>query len=276
MHELKLEDFNTINHLLDTDYHFPEIRAVVEGNQPGWVFVDRIEEPHTAMIFVGEANGFMFVGEIIDEFLQGLNPFIEEVIKPRLLEDGINYFECSGSSPKWNQALKNELIKNWYVKEWECLLFEFKEAQFDLEKSLSHKQVRKVNEALLEDRAIENRDWLLEVIKPYWRSMNDFYDKGIGYVVIDDNQIVSVCHSCYVAGDVYKVDIVTLKDYRKKGYARLVAQAYIADCLANDKVPYWDCMIENVASHKLAESLGFEVEDVANYYDFYFKQDTID
>ncbi|WP_438432945.1 GNAT family N-acetyltransferase [Gorillibacterium sp. sgz500922] len=51
--------------------------------------------------------------------------------------------------------------------------------------------------------------------------------------------------------------IATLEGYRRQGYARVVCAAYLKHVVKNGLVPIWTCENGNVASARLAISLGF-------------------
>ena len=61
--ELEQKQFNKISHLLSGNYINLEIKAVVDGYNPGWVFVDNKEDPKTAMVWSRGIECFYFVGD---------------------------------------------------------------------------------------------------------------------------------------------------------------------------------------------------------------------
>ncbi|MBN1579482.1 MAG: GNAT family N-acetyltransferase, partial [Anaerolineae bacterium] len=46
-------------------------------------------------------------------------------------------------------------------------------------------------------------------------------------------------------------------DYRQRGYATIVVGALLKHLLAVPKVPIWSCAAANIASQRLAESVGY-------------------
>ena len=58
----------------------------------------------------------------------------------------------------------------------------------------------------------------------------------------------------------------TMPEHRGKGYALAAAVAVIHAALAAGLTPVWSCRQENVASVRLAESLGFGVARVGPYF----------
>ena len=56
----------------------------------------------------------------------------------------------------------------------------------------------------------------------------------------------------------FEISVETLENYRKMGIAKELVKKILIYCNENHYKVYWDCMIENVSSIALAESLGLE------------------
>ncbi len=76
--------FSKASHLLNGELINLEIKAVVEGYNPGWVFVDNTENPETAMVWSKGIKGFYFIGDANNsDFNNNINLYIDEEILPR-------------------------------------------------------------------------------------------------------------------------------------------------------------------------------------------------
>ena len=107
IYEIGMNRFNIIHKLLDDRMDNIEIKAVIDGINPGWIFVDSIESPTTAMIWSKGIQGFYFVGDENNiEFNNYINEFIDTEIKPRAIEEKLNRFEFSGETEKWDGILE--------------------------------------------------------------------------------------------------------------------------------------------------------------------------
>lgn len=85
-------------------------------------------------------------------------------------------------------------------------------------------------------------------------------DHELCFGLFEDDMLVSVTDSPfipYIPDIITEPGINTLKEYRRKGYAKAVCAAYIKNALERNKVPIWTCRHDNMASVKLAESLGY-------------------
>ncbi|MFP3361203.1 GNAT family N-acetyltransferase, partial [Planococcus sp. SIMBA_143] len=61
IHELDQAEFYKCETLLNDIGHL-EAKAVIEGNNPGRVFVDHLDAPKAGLIWLGNHDGFFFIG----------------------------------------------------------------------------------------------------------------------------------------------------------------------------------------------------------------------
>lgn len=61
----------------------------------------------------------------------------------------------------------------------------------------------------------------------------------------------------YMAEEVQEIGINTLHEYRGHGYASAACSKCIQEIFNHHKIPMWSTGIDNIASRKLAEKLGF-------------------
>jgi hypothetical protein len=59
IHELKQPSSS----VLAIDCPFPEVLAIIEGNNPSWVFVDGLNTPTTVLVWAQGIKGFYLVGD---------------------------------------------------------------------------------------------------------------------------------------------------------------------------------------------------------------------
>ena len=88
---------------------------------------------------------------------------------------------------------------------------------------------------------------------------------GRGFVVMKGERIVSGAssYSRYREGIELEVDTVT--EERRRGFAATVCSALILDCLEDGLYPSWDA--QNLHSVRLAEKLGYELEGEYTVYE---------
>jgi RimJ/RimL family protein N-acetyltransferase len=266
--ELDKPEFNPLKRLLGSSVQFPEARSVLEGNNPGWVFVDGSTEPSTALVWAKGIQGFYLVGdERNPTFLDDLDACVDQVIAPRLLEMGLEWFEVSGSS-KWDPVIEGVFGKRGLERGLQMVYwfdpFNNKPVPF----SETNYEIRQVGRRLVDETPLGNQDFLLSKICSFWEDIEAFLKLGLGYALVLENEIVSVCFSGFVSQAVQVIDIETLEKHRRMGYAEAVGRAFMDACLGRGLEPYWDCMAENLLSRRLAEKLGFTKRDEYALYSF--------
>ncbi|MEO4055179.1 GNAT family N-acetyltransferase [Solibacillus sp. CAU 1738] len=253
-----------------------EVKAVVEGINPGRVFVDDTTSPKSALVWLGNNDGFIFIGDEENEvFNNQMNSFIDTVIKPEAKKVGLNWFEAIGNHPKWNKIIE-KMFEHRKVGSWNQRVYTLQKEIYNARNEPVLEQgyaVIKISSTLYENNnnEIHNIKFLHSKILEYWSSPDKFFNQGTGYCIVHNNHIISICFSGFVVGNIHCVDIETLESYRGKKTAQKVAHHFVKDCLENDIVPYWDCMESNKPSIAIAESLGFN--NTFNYIGYEFSLD---
>ncbi|SDQ56819.1 GNAT family N-acetyltransferase [Virgibacillus salinus] len=260
--ELKKSEFYKCKELLYEQGHI-EPKAIIEGKNSGRIFVDDIISPTSGFIWLGSNNGFIFIGNEENEgFNFELKNFINTVIKLDVRKVGLTSFEAIGNHSKWNKTIKKVFGEN---------LISYNQRVYELQKDDYRKQnvpiieqgyeVIKITKTILENRdylVYENIEFLHSKVLEFWTSFERFLNYGIGYCVVYENEIVSVCFSGVVAGNVHGIDIETLKHHQGKKLAQKVAHTFVKDCIENNNTPYWDCMEVNKPSVSVVENIGFK------------------
>lgn len=99
-----------------------------------------------------------------------------------------------------------------------------------------------------------NIDWLQEYF-------DEICEKEFCHAVMSDDKCVSVTDAPsmpYMNNTVQEIGINTLPGYMGKGYAKAACISCIESMLSKNICPQWSTTIDNVASQKLALSVGFD------------------
>ncbi len=108
-------------------------------------------------------------------------------------------------------------------------------------------------------------DWAYSFVSNF-SDYNEFKRHGFGFVIKHNGRIVSGTSSyCYYSKGV-EVEVSTAPEYRKNGLARITAARFILECIERKLAPNWDA--RNMASVKIAKSLGFVLHDAYTAYEF--------
>jgi RimJ/RimL family protein N-acetyltransferase len=271
--ELKKSEFPLCRGLL-YDQSQLEAKAVIEGVNPGRVFVDDRKTPTAGLVWLGNNDGFLFIGDERNEkFITELNHFIDTVITPEARKVGLAWFEGVGNHPKWNAVIEklfeHRKLGSWNQRVYTLQKDDYQDSPFPLEQGY---RLVKITETLYHnhDHAITNIEFLHAKIAEFWSSAQEFFQEGVGYGIVCKNEMVSLCFSGFVVDNVHCIDIETLEKHQGKKLAQQAACAFVEECLANDFVPYWDCMESNKPSIAVAEKIGFRKIFTYKGYEFPF------
>lgn len=272
--ELNKSDFLKCEKLINEQGQL-EVKAVVQGVNPGRIFVDNLDSPDSGLIWLGNNDGFFFIGNEKNEtFNNEIKAFVNNVIMPEAKKIQLNWFEGIGNHPKWNKTIE-KIFDDCKLGSWNQKVYTLKEKDYRDKSEPMIKQeyvVQKISRDFYENNnnSIENYGFLHSKILEFWSSPETFFKKGFGYCIVHKNKIVSICFSGFVVGNMHCIDIETLEDYRGNKLAQKIASRYVKDCFENGIVPYWDCMETNKSSIAVSENLGFT--NIFNYvgYDFSF------
>ncbi|MGR3764180.1 GNAT family N-acetyltransferase [Rossellomorea sp. NS-SX7] len=253
-----------------------ESKAVIEGENHGRIFVNDPIAPSSGFIWLGSNNGFIFIGnEDNEEFNLELNHFFNTIIKTDALKVDMTAFEAIGNHSKWNKTIKKVFGEN--VNGYNQRVYELQKDDYRKQNEPVIEQgyeVRKITKNILENKGhltYENIGFLHSKLLEFWTSFERFLHYGHGYMVFYENEIVSVCFSGVVAGNVHGIDIETLEHHQGKKLAQKAAHSFVQDCIDNHITPYWDCMEINESSVSVAESIGFKNTFNYSWYSITFE-----
>ncbi|AHA72604.1 MULTISPECIES: GNAT family N-acetyltransferase [Bacillus cereus group] len=270
--ELSKNGFYRCNSLVNEQGQL-EVRAVIAGVNPGRIFVDNVSSPNSGLIWLGNNDGFFFIGDAEnEEFNKEMNRFINNVIVPEARKAGLDCFEGIGNHSKWNKTIER-IFQHRNLKSWNQRVYTLRKKGYENHHEPEIEQeytVLKMSKALYENsnNAFKNIDFLQSKILEFWSSSDRFFNEGIGYCIVYDDVIVSVCFSGFVFENIHCIDIETIEGYQGRKLAQKIAHSFVKDCLENDIIPYWDCMELNKPSVAVVENVGFT--NVFNYVGYYF------
>ncbi|UOQ46846.1 GNAT family N-acetyltransferase [Gracilibacillus caseinilyticus] len=270
--ELNKQDFYKCKDLVN-NFGQLEILAIINGVNPGRIFVDNPETPGSGVVWQGNKDGFVFFGnEQNEEFNSRINYFIDNVIEPQAKRIGLDWFEAIGNHEGWNKVIE-KIFEHRDLGDWDQRVYVLdKNDYIATNKPNINKEytVHKINKGFYEtnQNSLSNFDFLRSKLLGAWSSLDNFFNSGIGYCIVYNNAIVSICHSEFAVDNVHCIAIETVREHQGKKLAQKVAHRFVTDCLDKGMVPYWDCMEVNKASIALAENIGFRKVFDYKGYDF--------
>ena len=250
MIELRSEELEVARPLYaEFPYKRAFIGSVFEGHQVGRVFVDSFPDPTAAALFHPSTHALLAGDPSCDDLwshLVALRP--QDVFgRERLI--------FVAPDEEWNSRLR--ALKGGSLQEEERDFFSFSGPSAGKPDAGDHQDrqpVARITADLLETP----RGMLVGVLK-HWPTIEAFEEHGVGRCILTEaGEPISVCYSVTVGEAMAPIQINTLPDHRREGYATRVAQACIHDSLSRGIVPFWECGTDNRPSAALATKLGFQ------------------
>ncbi|SDH47176.1 GNAT family N-acetyltransferase [Alteribacillus bidgolensis] len=276
--ELQTDAFERCRPLLKPDSHV-EAKAVVEGINSGRIFVNNSLLPKAGMVWLGNNDGFYFIGnDSHADFNNEIVKYVEEVIKPEMADKELFYFEMMGNHSGWNPTIQ-KLFSHQSLTSWTQHVFILKQDDYIPKKAslLPPYRIKKITKEFYEEeRNIINISYLDRKIQESWFSKEDFFNKGLGYCIVFDDEIVGICHTNFAADKRQCIAIEISEAHQNKGLAKTIGHYYVQDCLRRGFLPYWDCKDTNKSSQAVADHLGFTHQFSYRSYAFsYETEDTL-
>ena len=228
--------------------------AICEGFNPGRVFVNQLEDPQIALLWSPVGYYFLAGDPARTVDLADIQQALTEIFIPASQASGETGFILIPSQAGWKEHLP-ALLPGREVIEIYRRPFAFDPAKFAAQAHWRERipegfRIQPLNAALAEQVGV----------LASWASVDDFLQNGLGFALLDGDEIASACHSVFVSHTHLEIDVHTDEKYQRRGFAVLVASAFIEACLKRSQQPNWECFWENDASTALAGKLGFSAE----------------
>jgi RimJ/RimL family protein N-acetyltransferase len=221
-----------------------------DRNQPGKIYVNDVEQPTAGLVCSRGGKYYLFGQEDDTDFNSELFRFLENS------KHHSNFYDLYCSSNTWIELVKNPLHGN--VVELSRTHYILREQTLanagNYSKASEEFIVHRMNEQLF-DRYTSEIDPSYALL---WESANEYLNTTFGFCIMEEDKFQSICNTFYIGGEYIEQDIITLSDYRNKGLAYAVCQAFIEHAVEQELIPYWDCDSGNEASNKLATKLGLD------------------
>jgi len=253
IYEISSTQYQQITPLLGKYSNYPVVNAVIEGNSPGQIFVDTLADPKSAFVLTNAGFSYLAGSPKNFEFNNTLKELLDNDLFPKIKESDDPTLIFYPLSDGWEAPIKKMLgqreIHNTFRKQ----------VAFKPEKFTQHSDweahipvgfnLHPIDRALLDK---------FDADMFPWESPQVFLEKGFGYWLMTDDEIVSECSTVFVGGGAVEINIHTEDKYRKQGFAQLTTSAFIAESLSRGLRPNWECWWNNKPSISLAKKLGFE------------------
>jgi len=269
--ELREDQYERARDLFRGLDHSLSIHALIDGYNPGRLFVDDVDQPRTALALTVE--GYLLAGEDGNPATnEALRRLFEEQIFTGKVFVGVDSCMVLAIDPDTWEARLPELIPTHPADKLPRYLYLCKEVKLDWRSRVPEGySVRRIDRALVEDpdlaftNAVE--EWT--PLGQGWGSLDNFLENGVGFCVVHGDEIVARCQADCRAGERIDVGIITDPAHRRRGLASTVAAATVEYCLGHGfSTVGWHCDYDNPGSWKTAEKVGFE--RAREYFYYYY------
>lgn len=170
-----------------------------------------MEQGNRRVLLIGDQNN--------QAFINSLDDYITKAIAPKMRELGMSYFEVSGHNDNWNLE---SIFDSRVLQQWDQLVYKLLNKP-KTPQIFSDNQIRflSLRSQEWQNQDFVNRKFVNEHIDLFWRSQDDFFNKGYGYIAIDSSEIIGVCYSSFVTKDTHAIGVETLPKYHQKGIGHI-------------------------------------------------------
>jgi len=277
LRELTFREFENVCSLFDSFDYSLSIRAVLDGSNPGRIFVDAPHHPRVA--FALTIEGYLLAGEYSDPVLrESLRRFFQDdLFTGRVYLDSDESVTLAVHPQAWASYLP-DLIPTHEMEAVPRYSYLCSRLGYAWQDHLpAGYAVHQIDRFILDNDLRDDPDKLIdpETVQIAWGSLDNFLDHGAGFYVTHNGTLVSRCIADCRSGDQIDIGVETSPTHRRKGLAAIAAAATVEYCFRRGygKVG-WHCNAINVASWKTAEKVGFERQQEYTYY--YYMCDPID
>jgi hypothetical protein len=225
MIELETQEYAVALPLLEGIRQAVVSYAICEGVNPARVFIDRRDDPYTALIWT--PVGYYFLGGNPERVRhqEEITRTITETFIPASQELGETGFILVGSSETWQKEL-DKLLPERQIEVIYRRPFVLDHDKF--KRRGSWRKGIPAGLRLLEmDEALAEKAGVLST----WKSGQDFVKMGTGFALLDGEEIASACSSIFASSGRVEIDLHTGEKYRRRGLALITASALIETCL---------------------------------------------
>ncbi|UCH32356.1 MAG: GNAT family N-acetyltransferase [Candidatus Bathyarchaeota archaeon] len=274
--ELKQYEFGRVLPLFRWLDYCLALRATIEHNNPGRIFVDNVDNPRTALALT--VGGYFLAGDCND---QEINETLRSFLAGQIFTGQV-FVKSSKSMfltlhPKAWEAKLPDLIPTHDIIGRKRYHYVCNKVRFDWRNNIPKGyRVRRIDRIMLDDSRIIFPDSIRTRmnIGEQWGTVENFLEKGVSFCALCGHEVVSWCAPDCMADRQIEVGIVTHPEHRRRGLAAVSVAATAEYCLNHGfSTVGWHCNELNIGSWKTAEKVGFDRS--CEYTEFFYTYDLV-
>lgn len=234
------------------------IDSVLDGNTSGWVYADDSRRPRIGLLY--NQRDALFISKRGHDNSENLD--LKRTVHEEIIPDARERFAphlAIQIYPKVLASTINSLIGDLPVEKALRRYYVFDRPKLNWRNQLpGGYRLQAMERSLFERRDLSNLPAVSAWILSFWSTLERYQNRGIGYCMIKDDQVLSWCVSVYVSGNDHELDWAAFGGQQGQELGRLACAAAIEHCAKNNLNPHWSCWNDDDLSIKIAENLGFE------------------
>lgn len=258
-HQLSAEQYEKVRPIVSQlAVYNASIPALLDGINPGQVYVDDPETPTAAYLetvegnhLAGDAANTAFVGSLNAYFHTHYYSHAEAYLDICLDSDRWDVVALFAPRTSATASRRHYLCSKLVYDGWKQTLPE-------------GFAVRRIDDALLDDASMDIPGHIRGWINNNWGSREHYALHGFGFCTLHGTTVVSwSLADCATRGEAKRceIGIQTRPEYRRQGLAAITAAAAVEYALNNGFAQVgWHCNADNEGSWKTAEKVGFHKE----------------
>jgi RimJ/RimL family protein N-acetyltransferase len=243
--------------------------SIAEGNTNGqlWLVTQPSHDP--AFLLWDKGNNVLYLaGQHPTKAAQAaLTDLIAARIRQQALAENKVYFKACPLSPAFADALP-EVFHGISLQESPTFFYRFDQpdiAAFE-DPAVEGITLVQIDRSLLARTNLENIPQVAAEIRWMWASEERFYEQGFGYAAVTKQRAIGWCTAEYVSSRMCGIGIATVEVYQRRGIATATAARFVQEALRRSVTPHWECRVNNLASARVAEKIGFtKIEEVGQW-----------
>lgn len=217
--------------------------SCIQGHM-GQAWVDQLEHPTAIQIIVGD---FCFYAGVCNEALLAHLPEQLEYMLVVFLDEGwAESFEIMYTGV-YDKFMRYAIRKGAH--------FDREQLTGYIDQLPEQYTLRPIDEQCY--KAILQEDWCRDLCAQFV-NYEDYAKRGVGFVVMEEDRIVSGASSYTVYDGGIEIEIDTRLEYRRQKLALICGARLVLECLDRGLCPSWDAA--NLASVALAGKLGYVLD----------------
>jgi GNAT superfamily N-acetyltransferase len=238
------------------EYHLASA-AVLDGNNPGKVFVNDRSNPQTA--FMTSPEGCYLAGSPdSDAFNRALN---HAILSGQVFDRPVGELVFICHPERWQERLAT-MLAPWRPVTIPRRHYVCRRVRYDWRANASPGfAVQRIDAALLSRPGLAIPDHVTGWAENNWGSLVNFVQDGFGFATVHADEMVSWSLADCRSGDACEIGIHTAEPFRRRGLAAITAAAAADFALSHGFATVgWQCSLDNLGSIGTAEKVGFEKE----------------